>query len=98
MPQSWEELAADKRARLAKTIPDEWKVQTLPAEDSVIDFPKKSGILSEAELKITEASAADLVSKLAAGELTSVEVTLAFCKRAAIAQQLVGSPLPLREM
>nr|AAK29061.1 acetamidase [Aspergillus rugulosus] len=93
MPQSWEELAADKRARLAKTIPDGWKIQTLPAEDSVIDFPKKSGILSEAELKITEASAADLVAKLAAGQLTSVEVTLAFCKRAAIAQQLTNCAL-----
>ncbi|KAL4758656.1 amidase signature domain-containing protein [Aspergillus foveolatus] len=58
MTQYWEELAADKRARLAKTIP--------------------AGILSEAELKITEPSAADLASKLAAGQLTSVEVTLAF--------------------
>ncbi|KAL4977968.1 Acetamidase [Aspergillus desertorum] len=93
MPRSWEELAADKRTRLAKTIPDEWKIQTLPAEDNVIDFPKKAGILSEAELKITESSAADLVAQLAAGQLTSVEVTLAFCKRAAIAQQLTNCVL-----
>ncbi|KAL4902342.1 Acetamidase [Aspergillus multicolor] len=90
MPQSWQELAADKRARLAKTIPSEWKIHTLPTEDNVIDFPKKSGILSDKELEITESSAADLVSKLASGQLTSVEVTTAFCKRAAIAQQLTN--------
>ncbi|RDW61821.1 amidase [Aspergillus mulundensis] len=90
MPQSWQDLAADKRARLAQTIPDEWKIRTLPTDDNVLDFPQKSGILTEAELQITESSAAELVSSLASGQLTSVEVTTAFCKRAAIAQQLTN--------
>ncbi|KAI9374808.1 Acetamidase [Aspergillus egyptiacus] len=93
MTSNWEQIAADKRERLAKTIPEEWKIKTLPTGDSVMDFPKASGLLSDKELEITESSAADLVSKLADRKLTSVEVTLAFCKRAALAQQLTNCTL-----
>lgn len=86
---SWEQLAADKRARLDKTIPPEWRIQTLPSGDSVLDYPAQSGILSPKELEITGTAATELVAKLTTGELKSVEVTLAFCKRAALAHQLV---------
>ncbi|KAK9238690.1 amidase signature domain-containing protein [Lipomyces kononenkoae] len=89
----WEKLVADKRARLEKTIPAEWKIKAVPEGDSFFDFPAKSGILSENELQITESSATELVAKLASGELKSVDVTLAFCKRAAIAHQLVNCNL-----
>lgn len=87
---SWEERAADKRNRINDSIPQEWKIKSLPIEDSVLDFPKKSGILSDQELAITESSASDLVKKLAQGELKAVDVTVAFCKRAALAHQLVN--------
>ncbi|KAJ9411210.1 hypothetical protein DTO045G8_842 [Paecilomyces variotii] len=93
MPEKWEELVADKRARLEKTIPAEWKIQTLPTEDSVIDYPTKSGLLSAKELEITNSTATDLVAKLATGELKSYDVTLAFCKRAALAHQLLNCAL-----
>ncbi|KAL3482483.1 Acetamidase [Aspergillus californicus] len=93
MTLNWELVAADKRARLAKTIPEDWKIRNLPTDDSVIDFPKSSGILSAHELEITESPAVQLVSKLAAGQLTSLEVTLSFCKRAALAQQLTNCAL-----
>ncbi|KAJ9297812.1 hypothetical protein DTO271G3_4033 [Paecilomyces variotii] len=93
MPEKWEELVADKRARLEKTIPAEWKIQTLPTEDSVIDYPTKSGLLSAKELEITNSTATDLVVKLATGELKSYDVTLAFCKRAALAHQLLNCAL-----
>jgi len=52
-------------------------------------YPKESGIMSAEELAITESSATDLVAQMAAGKLTSVVVTTAFCKRAALAHQLV---------
>lgn len=55
--------------------------------------PKSCGILTAGELAITESSAVDLVSQLAAGKLTSVAVTTAFCKRAAIAHQLLNCTL-----
>lgn len=90
MTSTWEEKAADKRARINDSIPKEWRIQKLPTEDSVLDFPAKSGILSNEELSITQSSASDLVKKLAHGELKSVEVTVAFCKRAALAHQLLN--------
>lgn len=86
---NWEQIAADKRARIDKSIPPEWKIQNKPEGDSFFDFPAKSGILSEKELEITNMPATELVAKLASGELKSVDVTLAFCKRAALAHQLV---------
>lgn len=95
MPEDWEQRAADKRARILKNIPAEWRIQSPPAGDSFFDFPEKCGILTPKEIEITKSSATDLVPKLASGELKSVEVTLAFCKRAAIAHQLVCSTLPL---
>lgn len=87
--KSWEERVADKKSRLEKTIPPEWRIKTPPTGDSFMSYPKESGILSNGELAITESNATDLVRKLADGELTSVAVTTAFCKRAALAQQLV---------
>ena len=88
---TWQERAANKRRRIDQTIPDEWKIRSLPTEDSVFDFPEKSGLLSAKELMITGSTATDLVVRLAKGELKAVEVTLAFCKRAALAHQLAGS-------
>lgn len=92
MASSWEELAADKRKRINDSIPHEWRLQALPSDDSVFDFPAKSGLLSDQELKITESTASDLVQQLAEGKLTAVAVTTAFCKRAALAHQLVRYP------
>lgn len=89
MASTWEQRAADKRMRIDNAIPAEWKIQTLPTELSVLDFPVNSGLLSPQELTVTQSSATDLVGKLARGELKAVEVTLAFCKRAALAHQLV---------
>jgi amidase len=86
---SWEKTAAEKRARIEASIPQEWRIKTKPTEDSVMNFPQTSGIMSAEELAITESSATDLVAQMAAGKLTSVAVTTAFCKRAALAHQLV---------
>lgn len=86
---AWEKIAADKRDRIEKSIPDDWRINVKNLGESVMKYPAKSGILSSEELAITESSAVDLVAKLATGGLKSVNVTLAFCKRAAIAQQLV---------
>ena len=91
MTSTWELAAADKQTRISNSIPPEWRIQNLPTEDSVMDYPAKSGILSAQELSITESSATELVEKLAHGELKAVDVTVAFCKRAALAHQLVSS-------
>lgn len=92
---TWEDVVADKRKRLEATIPQEWRLKTKPTEDSVMDYPKKSGIMTPEEIAITESSATDLVAKMAKSELTSVAVTTAFCKRAALAHQLVRYQIPV---
>lgn len=87
---AWKDLAAEKKRRIDASIPPEWRLKTqTTGAVSVMDYPKESGIVSADELAITESSAASLVKKMALGELTSVAVTTAFCKRAALAHQLV---------
>ncbi|CAK7199704.1 hypothetical protein SEUCBS139899_002387 [Sporothrix eucalyptigena] len=100
---SWQSIVAAKQVKVQAAIPDAWRID--PSLLATVDFSlestqsldsssssilRDSKILTDHELAITEQySAAALLAKLAAGELTSLEVTVAFSKRAAIAQQLL---------
>ncbi|KAI6088690.1 amidase [Hypoxylon rubiginosum] len=92
--KTWQELQAAKAAERNSRIPEEWKLKAdqLPSEDVVDLRPIVSscGILSSAELAITgeEYDASSLAAAIAAGKFTAVEVVTAFCKRAAVGQQL----------
>lgn len=92
--KTWQELQAAKEAERNARIPEEWKLRPdqLPSEDVVDLRPivKSCGILSPAELAITgeEYDATSLAAAIAAGKFTAVEVVTAFCKRAAVGQQL----------
>jgi len=99
MPAStWQELCASKRAERDATIPKEWLLKELPSEQraNVMNVPYECGIMSEQELDLTELDATELLQRMAQGELKCYDVVLAFCKRAAIAQQLVRSLLKAR--
>ncbi|KAJ5786430.1 Amidase [Penicillium pulvis] len=100
---SWQARVAKKREECAKRIPSEWRVSDqfmakfdAPLSEHKNDFIRsgairESGILTDLEINITEGyTLSGLISALATGSLTSVEVTLAYCKRAAVAQQLVS--------
>jgi amidase len=93
--QNWEKVAEAKRARLAESIPQEYRVpqQHLPPDSQldVTTWPKESGWFSSEELEITGSTATELLQKIASKTWSSEKVTRAFCKRAAAAQQLVGS-------
>ncbi|KZV77743.1 general amidase, partial [Peniophora sp. CONT] len=90
--QNWQEIAEDKRKRLAALIPKDWLIT--PPPDDVLDvtsFPLECGLLSEKEIAITEEKDIGvLLAKLASAELSALEVTTAFAKRAMIAQQTVN--------
>jgi amidase len=90
---TWQEIAADKKSRITASIPPEWRITSIPSGDNVVGYPKISGIMSFEELEITESSASYLVANIAVGKLTAVAVTTAFCKRAALAHQLVNCVL-----
>ncbi|KAK1239301.1 hypothetical protein MKX07_008789 [Trichoderma sp. CBMAI-0711] len=91
---SWEELGAKKRSDLQASIPREWRIpeSLLPplTQDDVTGWPEESGWFTVKELAITNMTAAELLSKMAAGELKSEDVTRAFCKRASAAHQLTN--------
>jgi amidase len=95
--EDWKVFAARRRQSLLDKIPVEWRLgkdwsseERSKMNQNVLSVPRESGILSERELDITENyDATALVQKLASGEFSSYEVTLAFSKRAAIAHQVV---------
>lgn len=91
---TWQTVAARKQAERLNRIPEEWiiPVSLLPdaKTDDVSTFPQTSGFFTKRELELTDATASEVVRKIAKREWTSVEVTSAVCKRAAVAQQLVN--------
>ncbi|KAK6387039.1 hypothetical protein LTS17_000304 [Exophiala oligosperma] len=98
--QAWETLVQAKQAEAAEKIPKEWLLPesltpniSETGDTCVLDVPRESGLLTAKQLEITEAyDATALLEKLHSGQLTSAEVTEAFCIRAAIAQQVVRLP------
>lgn len=96
--EDWQTIAAGKRASNAAKIPEEWRLPAKTLESihaspnaNVLNVPRTCGILTAREIEITEEyDATALLEKLAAGDFSAYDVTLAFCKRAAIAQQLVS--------
>ncbi|KAI5865241.1 amidase signature domain-containing protein [Durotheca rogersii] len=92
--ETWQSISARKQAERASKIPSEWLIPEalMPSdeEDRVQEFPYTSGFFTKRELLITDSTASEVVSKVAAGEWTAVEVIKATCKRAAVAQQLVN--------
>lgn len=96
MPNSWREIAARKQKQRDDRIPKEWRLPlcyttSSTSSDSVLDIPRICGVLKPEELSITEDhDATALVAALSVGKLKSVDVVTAFCKRAAIAQQLTN--------
>ncbi|KAF2792383.1 amidase [Melanomma pulvis-pyrius CBS 109.77] len=101
--ESWQTKVAAKQKSCFEKIPKEWLLSTsimdllqtplssTPNRLIQMDIPRKSGIMSERELDVTEKyTVGELLEGLRTGKMTSLEVTIAFSKRAAIAQQLTS--------
>lgn len=106
--KTWEQRAAEKRESCAALLPASWRLpkEALSALQTPLELSKNnlisldiirtSAVLSPRELEITEKlDVTSLLEHLASGTYTAVEVTTAFSKRAAIAQQLVVPPSPV---
>ncbi|TEA19127.1 Acetamidase [Colletotrichum sidae] len=80
----WEVLASRHRSKQQQAIPKGW----ILSDDRLL---RKSNLLGDEELDITENyTTRRLLGRIHGGELTAEEVTVAFCKRAALAQQLTN--------
>lgn len=103
--ENWEVRVARKKVAVESGLPNSWKLPSKAFETGVppISFFKGSSPLYDSDfftkedLDITENySATELVELMATGKLSATQVTLAFCKRAAVSQQLVYSSSLLR--
>ena len=106
----WEALASKKRAEVDAQLPVDWRLSRELLDEVQggmhstanivdLDIARRSGVLSAKELEITgDYSSSALVAKIARKELTSLEVTTAFCKRAAVGQQLVRNQVYVTEL
>ncbi|KAK8038033.1 hypothetical protein PG994_014800 [Apiospora phragmitis] len=81
--RSWGELAADKRAATLAKVPEAWRLRTTQHHSTF-----HLQILDQDEIAITSQNTTQTASTIEAGHLTAVQVTTAFCKRAAIAHQI----------
>jgi amidase len=91
MASAWQAIAQRKQADRLSRIPKEWLLPNLPSPSTldVRSIPRSSGILSSKDLDITEKyDATALAEAIRSKTFTAEEVTTAFCKRAAIAQQV----------
>ncbi|KFY85184.1 hypothetical protein V500_08636 [Pseudogymnoascus sp. VKM F-4518 (FW-2643)] len=89
----YQRIAAEKRLQRSSEIPKDWLIPTELYRDAtnVLEVPSTCGVLNGVELEITSKyDATALLEKLKTGVWSAEQVTIAFCKRAAIAQQLVN--------
>ncbi|KAK8122807.1 amidase [Apiospora sp. TS-2023a] len=91
--KDYKTISAKKVAERSSKIPKEWLVAPGFFKDAthLLDIPTRCGILSDVEIEITSKyDATDLLGKLRARAFSAEQVAVAFCKRAAVAQQLVN--------
>lgn len=91
---SWQDISAEAKQAVLDSIPEAWRIpkHNLPSDSQldVTGFPAQCGLLSQLELEITDSFAVEIVKNVADGEWKAEDVTRAFCKRAAVAHQVVN--------
>ena len=92
MGTDWKQLAKDKADSVLNLIPKEWRLEKIPTKEEQRDVTGSyiQQFLSKEEIKITETDAVGIVANTVGGVWSCVEVTKAFCHRAALAHQLVS--------
>lgn len=87
---SYLDRCTQKRADQYALIPPEWRIDPIPSVESEPNaLPLLRRLLTPQELSLTEETDIGvLLRRLSSGELSSVELTRAFAKRAALAHQL----------
>jgi amidase len=89
--QDYKTISDEKKSQRQSRIPKEWLLpDTYHGLSNVMDVPLTCGVLSDVERDITSNfDATALLEKLKDCVWSAEQVTVAFCKRATIAYQLV---------
>ena len=90
--ESVEAICSEAQNGVLDAIPGKWRinVQRWKNNKDARGVPEACGILTPRQLDITGQDTSSLLPKLHAGKLSAVEVTEAFCARAAVAHQMVN--------
>jgi hypothetical protein len=90
---NWQQLATTKREAVNGLIPKDWRIPNPPSRAEQNDVAGKylHQYLSKQEVEITESDVVDIAEKTTSGQWKAVEVTKAFCHRAALVHQLVST-------
>ncbi|KAI1986834.1 hypothetical protein LOZ53_004556 [Ophidiomyces ophidiicola] len=88
---SWQTTAQIKRESLLALIPEKWRVRDIPPAEQQrnITGTFMHRYLTAREIEITECDAVGVLERTTTGQWSAVEVTTAFCHRAALAHQFV---------
>ena len=94
--KTWQQRATAKRDSVNALIPAEWRIANPPSREDQKDVtgPYIHQFLSKQEVEITETDAVGIAEKTTTGKWKAVDVTKAFCHRAALIHQLVRSEVP----
>jgi amidase len=94
---SWKDIAAAKRQSILDSIPPKWRLSKIPSREEEVDVTGAyiHQFLTKQELDITETDAVGIAEHVSAGDWKATDVVEAFCHRASLAHQLVGSALSL---
>ncbi|PVH96081.1 amidase [Periconia macrospinosa] len=90
---SWQAISHAKRLARDSKIPTAWRIprDLYHEKRCVVGIPETCGVLTPDEVDITSNhDATELIEGMKSGLWTCEQVVTAFCKRAAIAQQLVN--------
>ena len=93
----WKKVSATKGQARDDKIPTAWRLpeqvkNSAATAKNLLHIPETCGILSTNEIAITSKNdAVDIVEAIRSGKYSAEAVVTAFCKRGAIAQQLVSS-------
>jgi amidase len=97
--ESWKARAAAKVASTKAKIAPEWRLSEPDLEKATKQRDLTGAFiqqyLTSDELEVIQQDAVFIVTKIKAGEWSAKRVTLAFCKTAAIAYQIVYSSMLL---
>ncbi|KAJ6128877.1 hypothetical protein N7471_010094 [Penicillium samsonianum] len=90
---SWRLKGEAKRESVLNAIPEKWRLKdpvppAIELRDVTGNYIRQ--YLTEREITITETDAVDIVAQTSTGRWSALEVTEAFCHRAALAHQLVN--------